>query len=184
MRLFFEGFIVSLYNDCLVSKKVLHLVGITARTNLQKELNPLTAVIGKTVQTYFEKAIANTLSRRIHPGVTFCVYTDYESDYRGDYTYFIGEEVEKDSLLSIPTGCQALTIPAQDYTQITTPEGPMPKVCIDGWYHLWQKEEQGLLGGNRAYIADFEVYDHRAKDPAHTILDIYVGIKKKDLSHL
>ncbi len=33
------------------------------------------------------------------------------------------------------------------------------------------------LGGVRAYIADFEVYDHRSIDPQNTVLDIYIGVK-------
>lgn len=167
------------YEHSVVERGELCLVGITARTNLHKELNPITAVIGKTVQTYFEKAIATNLLHRMNPGVTFCVYTDYESDYRGDYTYFIGEEVEKDGLLNIPQGCHPLIIPAQCYRKLTTPSGPMPKVCIDGWHYLWQMEGQELLGGKRTYRADFELYDHRATDPFKTVLDIYVGIEEK-----
>jgi predicted transcriptional regulator YdeE len=33
-----------------------------------------------------------------------------------------------------------------------------------------------VFGGKRAYIADFEVYDERSRDPDNTIVDIYIGI--------
>ena len=33
------------------------------------------------------------------------------------------------------------------------------------------------FGGERTYVADFEIYDQRAVDPANTSLDIYIGIK-------
>lgn len=33
------------------------------------------------------------------------------------------------------------------------------------------------FGGDRAYVADFEVYDQRAIDPTNASLDIYIGIK-------
>lgn len=33
------------------------------------------------------------------------------------------------------------------------------------------------LGGERVYIADFEIYDQRAADPSNAIADIYIGIK-------
>lgn len=32
------------------------------------------------------------------------------------------------------------------------------------------------LGGQRAYKADFEVYDQRAADPNSAVLDIYIGL--------
>ncbi len=34
-----------------------------------------------------------------------------------------------------------------------------------------------VLGGKRNYIADFEVYDQRASDVNHAVVDIYIGIK-------
>jgi predicted transcriptional regulator YdeE len=52
----------------------------------------------------------------------------------------------------------------------------MPEVCIDMWQNIW-KMKSGELGGKRAYLADFEVYDKRALDPSKTVLDIYVGVK-------
>lgn len=38
--------------------------------------------------------------------------------------------------------------------------------------------DAAMLGGERAYIADFEIYDERSSDPPHNaIFDIYIGIK-------
>lgn len=34
-----------------------------------------------------------------------------------------------------------------------------------------------MLGGARAYIADFEIYDESSSDPHSAIVDIYIGIK-------
>lgn len=165
-------------NSALLEQRgPIHLIGITARTSLNKELNATTAIIGKTVQDYFVQGIPTIIPNPINPAVTFCVYTDYESDYRGEYTYFIGTEVLENALNSLPEGTQALTIPTQKYYKITTPQGPMPQVCIEGWQEIWTQEQEGALQGNRAYKADFELYDHRASNPLATILDIYVGIK-------
>ena len=53
----------------------------------------------------------------------------------------------------------------------------MPTVCIDMWQNIW-KMNASDLGGERAYIADFEVYDERSVDHNNVTLDIYIGIKK------
>lgn len=58
----------------------------------------------------------------------------------------------------------------------TSNPGPMPAVCIDLWQKIWTLNP-AQLGGERQYLADFELYDKRASDPQNTVLDIYIGIK-------
>ncbi len=53
----------------------------------------------------------------------------------------------------------------------------MPEICIKSWQKIWTMTS-GDLGGERAYIADFEVYDKRARDPQSVLFDIYIGIHK------
>lgn len=149
-------------------------VGITARTNNKSEMDPSQAQIGQTVQNYFQKGLANRIQARMNPGRTLCAYTHYESDFTGDYTYFIGEEITH--FHDIEPGFQTLMIPAQTYVKFTSDPGPMPHVCIDLWQKIWAMEAVDL-GGRRAYVADFEVYDGRSLDPKKTVLDIYIGVK-------
>ncbi|WP_232202676.1 hypothetical protein [Rickettsia montanensis] len=52
----------------------------------------------------------------------------------------------------------------------------MPKVVIDMWQKIWHMDA-AMLGGERAYIADFEIYDARSSDPHNAIVDIYIDIK-------
>lgn len=150
------------------------LLGILCRTNNTAEMNISSAKIAPTIQKYFRQAVAEEIPNRKNPGTTYCVYTDYESDFTGDYTYFIGEEVKfvGDSM----EGFSSIIIPAQNYAKFTSKPGIMPEVCIDMWQNIW-KMKSGELGGKRAYLADFEVYDKRALDPSKTVLDIYVGVK-------
>lgn len=149
------------------------LVGITARTSNQAEFNPETAKIGSTIQKYISEALYNKISSRKKPGTTYCVYTEYETDHTGSYTYFIGEEVELNA--EVPEGFKAITIDTQFYSKFTTAPGTMPNVCIDMWQKIWKKTPEEL-GGKRTYTADFEVYDDRALDPSNTVLDIYIGV--------
>ncbi len=151
------------------------LVGITTRTNNKQlfEADPSTNKVAATVQKYFHSGLAEKIVARKNPGTTFCVYTNYESDFNGDYTYFIGEEVA--SFDEVGEGFETLIIPMQKYEKFTNKPGPMPAVCIDMWQNIW-KMNASELGGERAYVADFEVYDERSADHANVTLDIYIGV--------
>lgn len=152
------------------------LIGIKgARTNNTAEFIPETNTIGATMHRYFEGGIFNTIPNRVAPMTTYAVYFDYASDYNGDFSYFIGEAVS--SFDDIPQGLDTLIIPAQTYTVFTTQQGPLPYIVIDEWQKIWNMPNEEL-GGERAYIADFELYDHRCVDYQNAIADIYIGIKK------
>ncbi len=150
------------------------LVGITERTSNVAEINPNTAKIGATIQKFFKENLPDKISNRKTPGKMFAVYTNYESDVNGDYTYFLGEEVT--SFDNVAEGLETLIIPFQNYMKFTSQPGEMPTVVINMWQDIWKMNEADL-GGKRAYIADFEVYDERSKDPKNTVLDVYIGIK-------
>ena len=153
------------------------LVGITARTNNTHlfESDPSTNKIAATVQKYFHSGLAKKIADKKNPGTTYCVYMNYESDFTGEYTYFIGEEVT--SFDKVEKGFETITLPAQEYVKFTNQPGPMPSVCIDMWKKIWTMSESDL-GGKRAYIADFEIYDERSLDHTKVTLDIYIGIRK------
>lgn len=148
------------------------LVGISVRTSLQNEINPVTAKITPTVGRYMMENIATSLKGRKNPGTTFCCYYDYEDEYKAGYTFFIGEEVEN---FGDTKGLSTLLIPAGNYTKFTTENGPMPLIIISAWQKIWLMGEESI-GGKRRYAVDFEIYDARAKDPQNTIVDIYLGL--------
>jgi predicted transcriptional regulator YdeE len=151
----------------------IRLVGITARTNNMAEMNPETAKISATMQKFFMEGVQARISNKKNPGRVLAVYTDYESDEHGDYTYFLGEEVN--DFENIPQELETLTIPAQSYAKFTSTPQSMPTVVIDMWQKIWKMSADDF-GGKRSYIADFEVYDERSRDPQNAIVDIYIGI--------
>ena len=158
----------------LIAKSEMKLVGLTARTNNKNEMSPQTAKIGQLAGRFWSQNMAAQIQDRKNPGVILSAYTEYASNEHDDYTYFIGEEVN--SFTDIPAGLQTLTIPATKYQKFTTLPGQMPDVVINAWQQIW-KMKADHFGGERAYVADFEVYDQRASDPSNTSLDIYIGIK-------
>lgn len=159
----------------LVEKPEIKLVGLSVRTSYSGELDKMKGLIFPCVQRYFHQALFEKIPHRKRPGTTFCAYTGYDSDHTGGYTYFIGEEVESfDDLLS--EDFHRLTIPSQKYAKFTTKPAAMPDVIVNAWEEIW-KMPPAKLGGSRCYDTDFEIYDERAADHNHIILDVYVGIQ-------
>lgn len=157
----------------LLTRPEIKLVGITARTNNQNEMNPQTAKIAGLAGRFMGEGLAEQIQNRKYPGTTFAVYTDYESDEHGEYTYFIGEEVYSHE--NVPENMQTLIVPAARYAKFTAGPDSMPEVVMAAWQEIW-KMTPIETSGDRAYVADFEIYDERALDPAKTSLDIYIGI--------
>jgi predicted transcriptional regulator YdeE len=150
------------------------LVGIKTRTNNKAEFEASTAKIPDWIQRYFYENIANKIPNRSKPGITYCAYTEYESDWTADYSYFIGEEVS--AFDGLPEGLEKHIIPVQTYVKFTTDAGAMPQVVINAWQEIWQTPPK-ILGGQRNYHTDFEIYDERSFDQQNAIIDIYIGLK-------
>lgn len=159
----------------IVEMDKIKLVGIIARTSYAQELDKMKGLIFPCVQQFFHKKLFDLIPNRKNPGVTFCAYTDYESDYKGAYTYFIGEQVTSYND-SLPVGFHSLTIASQKFAKFTTDPAPMPDVIVNAWQTIWGMTSQ-QLGGSRNYQTDFEVYDERAQDHQKIILDLYIGLQ-------
>lgn len=150
------------------------LIGTAVSTSFVKESNPLTSEITKLVGAYIGEKKADKIPERKNPNVSICAYFNYSNKYLGDYTYFIGEEVNENAIA--PEGMIRLEIPAGTYLKVTTEPGIIPYILMNAWHKIWQLFENAA-NGNRLYHVDFEVYDARAKDPQKSIVDIYVGVK-------
>ncbi len=98
----------------------------------------------------------------------FAVYHEYEEDHTAPYSYFIGCKVDNNAVA--PTDMDSLTIPGAEYLKITA-KGKMPDCVANAWREIWSSNFE------RAYRADFEIYDERSKDWNAAEVDIYVGIK-------
>lgn len=159
----------------IVKRETILLVGMRVRTNNATEVNSLDGKIFPLVQRYFHDGLAEQIPLRKKPGTTFCAYTDYESDYTGDYTYFIGEEVAEIGE-HIPEGFDVLEIPAQTYAKFTTDPAPMPEVLINAWQEIWDMTPEEM-GAKRRYHTDFELYDERAADHQNIVMDLFIGLE-------
>lgn len=68
------------------------------------------------------------------------------------------------------------TVPAGRYAVFNSDRGPVAKVVVETWLRIWSYY-QLPANGQRAYRADFELYDDRAADPNNAQVDIYIGVK-------
>jgi len=174
-----ESNIMNLYEEKMQRESIImpeiKLVGISVRTSNEQELDKMKGNIFPCVKQYFHGGLAEKIPNRKKPGTTFCAYTDYETDYTGKYTYFIGEEVSSFDT-SLPEGFQKLVIPKQQYVKFTTKPAPMPDVIVNAWNEIWKMSAK-QLGGQRGYKTDFEIYDERASDHQNIVLDLYIGIQ-------
>lgn len=156
----------------IFSMPEINLVGLTTRTYNSNEQNPSKAKIFPLLKKYFSNSFSEKILNRTNPNTTFIAYTDYESNYTGEYTCLIGEETTKNS--NQDNSLDQINIPNQSYMKFTSEVGPLPEIVINLWNKIWEMKE---LENRRSYIADFEVYDHRSIDPSNAIVDIYIGVK-------
>ncbi len=140
------------------------IIGITIKTinkegKSQKDIGELW---GQFMAQNLISQIPNLKSSEI-----FCIYTDYETDFTGEYLTILGCKVN--SLDKIPEGFIGRKIPKTKYRHYKA-IGKIPDCVGDVWSQIWQSNI------NRSYIADFDVYGEKSKDPQNAEVDIYLSV--------
>jgi CubicO group peptidase (beta-lactamase class C family)/predicted transcriptional regulator YdeE len=148
------------------------VVGISARTNNAKEMTA-DGVIGKMWGRLMQEGLLTKIPNKADPDIV-AVYADYASDHNGDYTYLLGARVTSEA--DVPTGMVAKKVPSGKFAVFTSEKGPAPKVVPELWMKINSLPENAM-GAERAYRADFELYDQRALDPQNSQMDVYIGIR-------
>jgi predicted transcriptional regulator YdeE len=164
-------------NPKVVQQRGFTVVGIAARTSNAREATA-DGVIGKQWGRFMQEGLLAKIPNKTDSAIV-AVYTDYASDANGEYTYLLGARVKADRVNlghDVPAGMVAKKIPAGRYAVFTSEKGPAPKVVPATWKRIWETPKP-QPGGDRAYGADFEVYDQRAADPENAQVDVYVGIR-------
>ena len=146
------------------------VVGISRRTTNAggKSVRDIPAAWAAFLQQNANAKIKN----RAAPPVMYAVYSDYASDWRGEYSYLIGCGVTREG--AAPAGMEARRIPAQTCAVFTV-KGRMPDEVVMAWSQVW------LSDLPRKYTYDFEVYDKRFVNPVVKEVDICVAVDPKKL---
>jgi predicted transcriptional regulator YdeE len=156
----------------LVEGKEFTVVGISTRTTNAREMSGK-GVIAQQWDRFMKEGLLSKIPNKVDSNI-LAVYTDYESDANGAYTFLLGARVSLAD--NVPLGMVAKKVPAGQYAVFTSEKGFVGKVVPESWNRIWAVHKSAP-GGNRAYQADFEVYDQRAADPQNAQVDIYFGIK-------
>jgi predicted transcriptional regulator YdeE len=148
------------------------VVGIAVRTSNTKEATA-DGVIGKQWERLMKERLLAKIPNKVDSAIV-AIYTDYDSDKNGEYTYVLGAKVS--SARKVPAGMVAKKIPAGRYAVFTTEKGPSAKVVPEAWMRI-NSLPKSAVGGDRVYRADFEIYGERAADPQNMQAEVYVGIE-------
>lgn len=136
------------------------VAGLSVRTTNAQEMQTGTAKIGALWGNFYAQLIPTLPADAINYGV----YSDYESDYTGEFKVLAGSDalVENSDL----DRCQ---IQAGKYL-VFTQQGNMPQAVIDAWGAVWKYFSDVNCPHQRAYRSDFEKYIGCDQ------VEIYIGV--------
>lgn len=165
--------VLEMYNTSIkqkiVSKSAFEFIGIGEETNNELEMKG-DGVIPKLWAEFYQKGIQSQIPNKSNES-TIALYTNYESDETGTYSFAIGTQVDDGT--NPPEGMKVFSVEASKYVVFTTRQGRIPDVIVEAWQFIWEWSKSN----ERAFTSDFELYDHRAADPNNAQVDIYISVK-------
>lgn len=100
----------------------------------------------------------------------YCMYTDYEDDFRKPYTTILGCKVAN-NLTTVPEGLVSKIIPTDNYAKLVATGNLQEGAVYNAWVNIWNSDL------DRAYHADFEVYGLAAQDTLNASVDIFISVR-------
>ncbi len=126
---------------------------------------------GKDIKALWDRFFADSISQKIpnkSGNELYNIYTNYESDYLGNYDCILGLKVS--TLDQIPEGMTGITIRKDTYEAFTS-KGELPKSVQNTWEYIWKNKT------NRSYGADFDVYEPDTFSSTDATVKTYVSTK-------
>ena len=157
----------------IVDQPEFSIIGIQVRTSNAKEMTGQ-GDIPRQWNKFYKEGIADKIPNKVDSTI-YAVYTNYASDYNGEYDFIIGMKISTAS--DVPPGMIVKKIPSGRFAIITSAKGPVEQVVPQTWQRVYSLDESKQLGGARAYKADFELYDQRSQNPQDAQVDLYIGLK-------
>ncbi|MBP0723992.1 AraC family transcriptional regulator [Bacillus sp. RG28] len=145
-----------------------NFVGSSSRTSNNAEMQG-EGVIPTQWENFYKKQVLQTIPNKKNSSL-IALYTNYDSDENGEYTFGIGAEVIECDV--IPEGLVKIDLPESSYIIFTSRKGPVQEVVVEAWQEIWEWSKNN----KRAFTADFELYDERALDPQNSQVDIYISV--------
>ncbi|MER2565210.1 MAG: effector binding domain-containing protein [Myxococcaceae bacterium] len=105
----------------------------------------------------------------------YAAYTQYDSDFRGPYTFVLGVRAAPSTRIA---GLELVSVPRGPFESFTA-EGVPQQTLWKTWSEVWQRWPAGAEG--RRYAVDFERYTPAAlaalAKHQPTRVDVFVGLK-------
>jgi predicted transcriptional regulator YdeE len=149
-----------------------YVVGIAARTSNANEMAG-NGKIGDVWYTFLQPDLVAKIPNKIGVDLV-AVYTEYETDHTGHYTYLLGLPIS--SAEALPSNLIVKHVPPGRYAVFSSGRGRITEVVQEVWQRIWAMSPEEL-GGTRAFQTDFEIYDQRTADPENAQIDVYVGLR-------
>lgn len=143
------------------------IIGIDAWTT--NENAKASKDLGTLWERFFSENVTTKIQNKISDDI-YSIYTDYESDHKGNYRAIIGLKVA--SLEEIPAGLIGREFKGGKYQKFLV-KGAMPNAVVEKWQEIWKKDEEL----DRKYTADFEVYGKNSQNGENSEVDIYIAKK-------
>ena len=143
------------------------VIGISIRTtnaNSQSQQD-----LGKLWGHFFAENIIEKIPNKISSNI-LCIYTDYESDFSGEYTTIIGVPVS--TLDELPSELIGREFEAGNFEKFVA-KGEMTSAVVNTWIDIWQHDKEL----NRMYSYDFEVYGENSNKGEQSEVEIFVAVK-------
>jgi predicted transcriptional regulator YdeE len=149
-----------------------YVAGYSIRTNNANEMSGRGG-IGKLWQRFLQQNLRTTIPHRVDHNL-IVVYSDYAADEKGEFSYLLGTRVS--SVHDLPAELSFRKVVPGEYAVFTTRVGPTGEVLRDEWNRIWRCPAV-TMGGRRAFITDYEVYDRRSADPMGARVEIHIGLQ-------
>jgi len=143
------------------------VIGISIRTTNAN--NQSLQDLGKLWGQFFAENIIEKIPNKVS-SLILCIYTDYESDYTGEYTTIIGVPVS--TLDEVPSGFIGRAFEAGNFRKFVA-KGEMTSAVAGTWIDIWQRDKEL----NRKYSYDFEVYGDNSNNGDRSEVEIFVSVK-------
>lgn len=140
------------------------VTGIKTRTSNDNEMIPAQAKLPILWGSFINQNISSKIANKVKQSPIYGVYTNYASDYRGDFDVVAGVKTAR----IIKDDFSSVEIKGGNYL-VFEGKGEMPQIVVNTWLNIWNyfNEPQSV---SRLYTTDFEVY---GKDS----VAIYIAVK-------
>lgn len=142
------------------------IIGISAKTT--NEGNQSKEDLGKLWEKFSSQGILEKIPNRRSEEI-ISVYTDYKSDYKGEYLVILGAKVS--DINDIPKGMTGREFETENFETFTA-KGKMPDAVSEQWAKIWKKDPEL----NRKYTYDYEVYGQKSQNGENSEVEIYVAV--------